>query len=827
MSKEIKISLFKPSRNGKTGVKPHETDFYAEMVKIQNGTHWTVIKGLREITDPVKKREYKVNKLEGFTIAAVCPNKREIKGAIPSGLMNIDIDAKGNEWVTNWGEIRDMLFEMPDVVASFLSASGKGISLVYKVNTNQRVFKDTFYSISDELEDNFNLKIDPGCHDLARVRFVSHDENLKIRSDFDNIPLKEPSAAYLANKKAKENAVIEYTGEVGTADCDRAWSYAVKSAEQKYGAFVDGSKHHFLITLAGFCNRVGMSKGYCESMVMKTYQSLTDITTDKLLKPIGNVYRTYAHLHNTYVRTVQQRRLNSKITGEVVANYIRKGIKPNTPEVLDAIAQKLEANIESVEAIVERLVDEYKEEYNADVKKENGNFKPFWYVDEDEKVCISKLLFRDYLIGNGVYRLRVEKKWILIKITDSIVEEIQKDQLKELVFSYIEKLKEFEVWEVLANRVSSVFADDYLEIIPQKVIDFYRDPSTEMRIFYENGIVTITSENINFEDWGEFKGYVWKNKVLKRNIDLLPECPLSLIQKFLHNITKKDPKRLESLLTGLAYMIHSYKDKSNPPAVILNDEVISDEPEGGTGKGVLVELLKQFRTVVTIDAKKFDFASDFAYQRVNLDTDIIFFDDCKRNFSFENLFSVLTEGIDVNKKGMQEFKIEFKQAPKIIVSTNYAIVGSGNSHGRRKFELEIAQYYSKKFTPKQEFGKMLFEDFDVQEWNDFDNFIFRACVIYLQKGLVEQELINQPIKQLYAAVSEEFVTFMDEDFGGGSPVRYPQTEMYSAYQKLYPSKLGAKTFYGFVEKYYKYKEIPFERRKSGDTRFFYVNGYQG
>jgi hypothetical protein len=31
--------------------------------------------------------------------------------------------------------------------------------------------------------------------------------------------------------------------------------------------------------------------------------------------------------------------------------------------------------------------------------------------------------------------------------------------------------------------------------------------------------------------------------------------------------------------------MHGYKNLSYCPAVILNDEVISDNPEGGTGKG--------------------------------------------------------------------------------------------------------------------------------------------------------------------------------------------------------------------------------------------------
>ncbi len=823
---EIKISLFKPSRSGKTGVKPFETDFYSEMSKIKDGTHWPVIKKLREITDPLQKREYKVKNLEGFTISALCPTYREIKGAIPSGLLCIDIDPGKNPKIEDWGGVRDMIFSMPEVVASFLSASGNGVAFVVKINPKK--FKDVFYSIKDELEDNFGLILDQGCHDIVRVRFISHDHDLKIRDNFDAIPIKEPSAAYIANKKAKEALVIEYTGEVGTANCDRAWSYAVKAATAKAGAFGDGSKHTHLVALAGFCNTVGMDLVYCESCVQRDYAGLTDITLERLLKPVRNVYKAYPHKFNTYIATVATRRTNSKIVGELVNNYIRKGVKPGA-EHLDEVAQKLELNIDQVAEVAERVVHEYSEEHNAEAKIVNKKFRQFWYVDEEEKVCINKLFFRDFLIAKGVYRYHVEKEWILIRVENNIVEEIQKDELKRIVMSYVEDMKEFEVWEVLANRVASVFADEYLELIPALDVTFYRDDRNSMSLFFLNGVVKITRTSIELIEWADFGGYVWRSKVLKRSIELKTDLSKAIkndFVTFLENISKKDNDRFKTIATAIGYLIHGFKDKSNIPAIILNDEVISDEPEGGTGKGIIVDCVARFKTVDIIDGKLFDFADKFRYQTVNLDTDIVFFDDIEKNFKFTKLFSSLTTGLDVEKKSGLKFKMPFESSPKFVISTNYAVLGEGNSNARRKFEIEIAQYYSKGFTPFNEFGKLLIDDFTPEEFNNFDNFIIRCCMTYLIIGLADQALINQPLKQLYAAVSHEFVDFMNEEFayipGQTTPYRVDQSDAYSKYQKLYPSKLGAKTFYGNMEKYYKYHGVKVERKKIGDARYFYL-----
>ncbi len=62
------------------------------------------------------------------------------------------------------------------------------------------------------------------------------------------------------------------------------------------------------------------------------------------------------------------------------------------------------------------------------------------------------------------------------------------------------------------------------------------------------------------------------------------------------------------------------KNLSFCPAVILNDEVISDNPEGGTGKGLLMSALSKMKKLVVIDGKSFAFERSFAYQLVSADT---------------------------------------------------------------------------------------------------------------------------------------------------------------------------------------------------------------
>ena len=145
----------------------------------------------------------------------------------------------------------------------------------------------------------------------------------------------------------------------------------------------------------------------------------------------------------------------------------------------------------------------------------------------------------------------------------------------------------------------------------------------------------------------------------------------------------------KSLPLPIGFLMHGHKNLSYCPAVILNDEVISDNPEGGTGKGIFMNALSHMKKLVTIDGKAFAFEKSFAYQLVSVDTQILCFDDVKKYFNFERLFSVVTEGLTLEKKNKDAIKIPFNKSPKIAITTNYAIKGTGNSFQRRQWELEL------------------------------------------------------------------------------------------------------------------------------------------
>jgi hypothetical protein len=275
-------------------------------------------------------------------------------------------------------------------------------------------------------------------------------------------------------------------------------------------------------------------------------------------------------------------------------------------------------------------------------------------------------------------------------------------------------------------------------------------------LYYLNCSIRISKTGVTIIDYLDLGGYVWKDHVIDRNFTVcdIGDCNYAT---FIGNVCNNEKGRVNTMESTIGYMMHGYKNLSYCPAVILNDEVISDNPEGGTGKGLFMNALGHMKKLVVIDGKAFAFERSFPYQLVSADTQILCFDDVKKNFDFERLFSVVTEGLTLEKKNKDAIKIPFSKSPKIAITTNYAIKGAGNSFARRKWELELHQHYNKYNTPLMEFKKHFFADWDDTDWCKFDNFMVYCLQGYLNTGLIESTFVNLGVRQLSAATSHDFI----------------------------------------------------------------------
>jgi hypothetical protein len=393
--------------------------------------------------------------------------------------------------------------------------------------------------------------------------------------------------------------------------------------------------------------------------------------------------------------------------------------------------------------------------------------------------------------GYFIYRTSVNR-FVPIRIIDNIVKEVGKKDLKDEILNFLTNIDECPeyIHQFALKDISKAVSDDFLETLPEKQVEFRRDKKDAIQLYYQNCIVKITKNKISTHPYTELNGFIWESQILPRSFERQDVDGEADFARFIFNLSKHTEARANSICTAFGFYLHNYKSSAYCPAIILNDEVISDHPEGGTGKGIFFKAVSKFVKMLKIDGKTFSFDKSFLYQRVTADTKIIFFDDVKKNFDFERLFSVITEGISTERKGKDELYIEFHDSPKVGLSTNYALRGTGNSHDRRKNELEISQYYNKNFTPEKEFGRMMFDDWNDADWVQFDNYMIQCCQLYLASGLIEQELVNLPEKRLMAETNSDFLKFMaDFDFDTIS-----KSELYSNFIGEFDEYAGHKYF---------------------------------
>lgn len=423
--------------------------------------------------------------------------------------------------------------------------------------------------------------------------------------------------------------------------------------------------------------------------------------------------------------------------------------------------------------------------------------------------------------GYFIYRTSVDR-FVPIRIIDNIVKIVGKKELTDEILLFLLSVDDCQerYHQFALKKMKDATSDDFLITLPEKQVDFRKDRKDAMQLYYQNCIVKITHNKITTHPYSELNGHIWESQILSRSFTQQEVTGNSDFSKFVYNLANHEDKRYASICSAFGFYLHNYKSPAYCPAIILNDEVISDNPEGRTGKGMFFKAVGKFIKTLKIDGKSFRFDKNFLYQRVTADTKLIFFDDVRKNFDFEMLFSVITEGIGVEKKGKDELYYEFGDSPKAGLTTNYAIRGQGSSHDARRFELEISQHYNKNHTPYKEFGRMMFDEWPDSEWIQFDNLMIECCQFYLKNGLIEQTLVNLPEKRLMAELSSEFSEFIEDNLlAPGETIQ--RVAYYQKFKSQYQSsRIASRTFYAMLHSYCDFHKIVCYEQKSNGIMIF-------
>jgi len=772
--KDIQITAFKSIRDTKT---PYYISLEKSIKRIQSGVSKELINKIRN-TDDKGERDLLKSHLPSICYGGVFPERNKNSLKEHSGLMITDFDKMPTK--KDFDNVWKQLTNNPHCVFLFSSPSS-GAKETYGIKALIRIPKCTHQEHTKYFKAfNEEFKIpywDSSNSDVSRVCYESYDPNCYVNY---NAKVFEPTLKDEGFDIKDRVPLIPVTNEDKIIDKIMAFDWKKD--------FIEGERNNFVFDLGGAFCEYGISEDYAIGYIQNNVA-------------YGDFKET--EVSNTIKSAYKRRSFGSKYFEDYnKQNAIKSNLKKGKAKVIDQY--KIE------EEVYDRL------KYEAEVDN-------FWDVDDKNKIKANPLKYKRFLERNGFKKYfpadSLKPSWVFIE--SNKVSEVSPERIKDFVLDYLNEKNEYDVWNYCANY-QNLFSESFLLMLESIELSMIRDTKEKSFIAYSNGILEITKDKIKLLDYIDVDAYIWKAQIIDRDFEITKEVENNY-KLFISNISQDSSDPIECVL---GYLLSRYKNKMNNKAIILNDEVISENPEGGTGKGLFVQGIRQMRKVSILDGKTFDDKKSFPYQTVSQDTDILVFDDVKKNWDFESKFSLVTEGMTLERKNKDAIKLSVEESPKMLVSTNYAIKGEGNSHDRRRHEIEIAQYYGKNLTPYDEFGHQLFDDWDQVTFNKFDNYMVVCLQKYLQKGLIPQKAKNLTMRKFIAETCMEFHEFMSDQDNFPLNKRNDKAIIFNSFvqeYKDYEKYLTRKRFHIWVSKYASFIKADFDSGNTNGLKWFEIN----
>lgn len=830
------FSLYKGGIKNTT--KAIDTSVASAIKLLQDEKTQTEIERLRSTTDEHIKKVVK-NGLSYWTWSGTF-KKREIAGLIKhSGLICIDFDAEVNiklpgmlkkepvPNITDLAALRTALAADAYTHLLFASPRGNGLKVIVKIWPE--LHAESFLWLEKYYLDTYKVQIDESGKDVSRACFISYDAEPVHRLFSEVVPAEAVPAG------TPPVAVNPETGEI----------------EVEKPTLFGTEKHTVPKKQAGNYNKAL----FCIDQIVRNKVDITEDYDDWL--KIGFSMATFGEAGRELFHKISQ--FNPEYNYEDCEAKFNNAIattKFTTPGKFFSICKDYGIIAKEPKQVAATKAEE--KEKQKPVRTEHE----FWYhifnpKTEKEEIQIDYLALCEFLNSKGFALLPMngeEKEYQFIKVEDNIIDTSNELVMKKYTINYLAEAMR-DVKRKLLQGSKQYFSKTTLEGLPFfQNLKFMRDTKDEAFLFYRNAFVKITPKGISTHPYTELQGNIWKSQQIDREIKLTDEYDTCDFATFVFRAVtgKKEAdidtnkpehqvllKRVISMATAIGYLIHGYKNPAVTKVVLPVDGKVSREkvPNGRSGKSLFFKAIGHVVKMITIDARNFNFNNPHAFSGVTLDTRIIHFNDVPAKFPFDNLFGLITEDFTVNPKNLPSFTIPFAESPKMGVTTNFTPETGGDSRKARQFIVEFTDYFNADRTPKEEFGRLFFQEWDAEEWNRFDNYIINCVHLYLQEGLIDFPLQNFALRQLLAHVPDEFLDFAD-DLGfinahgttESDLQRHDKHELYERFKKENPdfTAMRMNTFTGWLKQWADYKGYDLNphkrggRDKSGDKEFITI-----
>ena len=418
-------------------------------------------------------------------------------------------------------------------------------------------------------------------------------------------------------------------------------------------------------------------------------------------------------------------------------------------------------------------------------------------IQFDYANCYNFLQNRGYgriMMANKEFQFAYQNKYV-VDLMDSY-------QIKDFVMDFTKIIAPKDVLNMMYRGCRMYLGQESLSNLHFITPEFEVSSKTHQMLYFQEKGWKITASKIQEVPLNELTHYVWSEKINKFDakilktplVRIIPEngrydleintqgtnCHFMMFLLNASNFYWEKQKRGEDLeaaeiydlahhfvakMTAMGYLLHSHKDRSQSKAVIAMDGKLSEigSSHGRTGKSLFGMAIEQVIPLTYIGAKNKKITEDpFLFEEVTEKTEVVFLDDVRANLDFEFFFPLISGKLTVNPKGGKKFTLTAEQTPKLLISTNHAILGDGASFKDRQAFIAFSDYYNEHHKPTDDFNAVFFDEWDYDQWNLFYNFMAECLQAYLKFGIVRSPEERLELRRLRQTMGEIFLTWADE-----------------------------------------------------------------
>lgn len=503
--------------------------------------------------------------------------------------------------------------------------------------------------------------------------------------------------------------------------------------------------------------------------------------------------------------------------------------------------------------IIEREFEKINENASGANVNEIIFYKPEFHkgTDSVRDVIIDNVGLITLYYSWGFRRYDIAEGYIFVQVKHNVFRRVSTQHILDELIDFIDSMPEYLPYSKKQCKISRELLKEKIFKCPQNYCSpqklallvnkekpmFNADTKNESYIYYKNGFVICTKTGWELKPYSLLKdGCIWENQIIQRDFikeDLEEKeiIELSVFAQFVFNVCDKNEDRYLSLCSIIGYLLSSFTD-TKLKAIIFTDSSLSEVSNGRTGKTLLGDSLQHIKKITSISGKDFDPTNRYKYQQVDLDTQILFLNDVRKNFDFEVLYNDITEGLKVEKKNQTPFTLK----TKICISTNKTIKIEGGSSEDRCIEFEFSDYYHSGFGPDNEFGHRFFSEWSKDQWNQFDNFMMYCLCIYMGNDIIKPVNMNLNKRKLLSETDPSFVEFMEDQLRDKEilfEAKIKKSELHDKFLEEYPEfkedkrKGRREVFTTWLKKFALYDERfdpNTDESKSGKDRFITFHG---